>query len=149
MSKVTSPVTCDNMMSPTSPRFTSIRRSDSVSQYLEEYSGKRMEQTSDVGHDCHWTHSSALILAHQPWLTSHGDMRTVCGQDMVVDGDHVVACCALVVMEWRGENGMVKKSWEPFDEGQSKKTGIEDGAGGAGIELVIMASCGKIRKLLL
>ena len=55
-----------------SPRFTSIRRSDSVSRYLEEYSEKRMErrvETESQGDGgCHWSRSCALLLAHQPWI---------------------------------------------------------------------------------
>ena len=55
-----------------SPRFTSIRRSDSVSKYLEEYSEKRMERMVEIesqgDEGCHWTRSCALILAHQPWI---------------------------------------------------------------------------------
>ena len=58
-----------------SPRFTSIRRSDSVSKYLEEYSEKRMErrvETESQGDGgCHWTRSCALLLAHQPWIRDH------------------------------------------------------------------------------
>ena len=54
-----------------SPRFTSIRRSDSVTKYLEEYSEKRMERSLEEERGeggCYWTRSSALILSHQPWM---------------------------------------------------------------------------------
>ena len=61
-----------NSGSTQSPRFTSIRRSDSVSKYLEEYSEKRMERRQEETMSdgaCHWTRSCALILAHQPWMS--------------------------------------------------------------------------------
>lgn len=60
-----------------------------------------------------------------------------------MEGGHVSACCALLVVEWRGKNGMVNKCWEPIANEQSQTLHIDDGEG---VELVIMAACGKIRK---
>ena len=40
---------------PPIPRFTAIRRSESVSRYLEQYSEKRAATCGDTAAGCHWT----------------------------------------------------------------------------------------------
>ena len=40
---------------PATPRFTAIRRSESVSRYLEQYSEKRAASCGDTAAGCNWT----------------------------------------------------------------------------------------------
>jgi len=139
-----------------SPRFTNVRRSDSVSKYLEEYSEKRMERNSGEMRDgggCFWTRSCALILSHQLWIRSGADLVVPCGGELVLSMQKVAACCRVMVVELRGDKGMVRNYWEPEQPctlvelekevmGQVRLSKDE-------WQLVAMAECGKIRTIKL
>ena len=140
-----------------SPRFTNVRRSDSVSKYLEEYSEKRLERSNvelTDGGGCFWSRSCALILAHQVWIGRGVEMQELgCEGELIVNKDRVEACCTIMVVELRGDKGMVKRFWKP--EQPSTVVELESN----GMEethnkqeewgLVAMAGCGKIRKITL
>lgn len=140
-----------------SPRFTNVRRSDSVSKYLEEYSEKRLERSNvelTDGGGCFWSRSCALILAHQVWIGRGAEMQELsCEGELKVNKDRVEACCTVMVVELRGDKGMVKKFWEP--EQPSTLVELESDAMRQTLEkkeewgLVAMAGCGKIRKITL
>jgi len=91
-----------------SPRFTSVRRSDSVSKYLEGYTQKRLRcQQNKNASGVHWTSSCALILSKQKWMN-----RTPCTNIQTELAELGLAvCCELAVLEVRGECGKVMKHW--------------------------------------
>ena len=140
-----------------SPRFTNVRRSDSVSKYLEEYSEKRLQRSSKElrdGGDCFWSRSCALILAHQPWIIrGSGSEEQSCEGELILENDNVRACCSLAVVELRGDKGMVRHYWDP--EPLTSSMQLEREVVGKAktrkeeLEVVAMACCGKIRKIAL
>lgn len=138
-----------------SPRFTNVRRSDSVSKYLEEYSEKRLEKSGgdlQDGGGCFWSRSCALILAHQVWirgLTHQQDMK--CNGDLILSKNKVTACCQIIVVELRGDKGMVRHFWEP--QQPCPVLNLEDKVMNQiklkkeEWELVMAAHCGRLRKI--
>ena len=76
-----------------------------------------------------------------------------CEGELKVNKDRVEACCTVMVVELRGDKGMVKKFWEP--EQPTTLVELESDAMRQTLEmkeewgLVAMAGCGKIRKITL
>ena len=138
-----------NISSNQSPRFTSVRRSDSISKYLEKYSEKRIlgDSTSEGG--CYWTRSCALLLAHQPWIRK-GHFNP-CSAELRISKHQVESCCTLAVVELRGKKGLVHQSWESEPEADSRFLELEGqmAVTTEHTELVAMSSCGKLNKYLL
>ena len=138
-------------------RFTSIRRSESVSKYLESYSEARLERTREEEREeggCYWSRSCALILSHQPWIRPL-EAELSCDGEIRVSPDHqVTACCLLAVLELRGRRGLVQHCWEPTSptpslilEQEVLQEVRRDPA--QAWQLLAMAECGRLRKVSL
>ena len=141
----------NNLSISQSPRFTSIRRSESIIKHLEKFSEKRIlgDSLSDGG--CYWTRSCALLLAHQPWIRL-GHFNP-CLDEIIISKYRVESCCSLAVVELRGKRGLVHQSWEPEPEPESSPQVLElDGemvVTPEHIDIVAMSTCGKLSKYLL
>jgi len=101
------PITRSNSCSAgdMSPRFTCIRRSDSISKYLEGYAQKRLRYQSKTVSGVFWTSSCALILSKQKWISTKkcSNLKVeILGLDL---------CCDLGVVEVRGDRGKVLHHW--------------------------------------
>ena len=136
-----------------SPRFTTIRRSDSVTKYLEEYSEKRLERSLEEERGeggCYWSRSCAVILSHQPWIRS--EEISGCDGDILMSSREVQSCCTIAVVELRGRRSVVRHSWLPEvsyrclqleEEVMDQVTTSPNHSW----ELVTMATCGRLRKM--
>ena len=131
------------------PRFTIVRRSSSVSRYLEEYQQRRRGEVATSLGDCRWGRSAALLLARQPWLgvTEASQCKGEAGRQ----GEQVAACCTLAVAELRGERGAVRHWWEggegvtslPLNEVRTEVARAKDDQ----LELVVAMTCGRLLRL--
>ena len=133
------------------PRFTIVRRSSSVSRYLEEYQQRRRgEVATSLGGDCRWGRSAALLLARQPWLGAT-EASGQCKGEAGRQGEQVAACCTLAVAELRGERGAVRHWWEggegvtrlPLPEVRTEVARAKDDQ----LELVVAMACGRLLRL--
>ncbi|XP_023323968.1 uncharacterized protein LOC111697995 isoform X2 [Eurytemora carolleeae] len=124
-----------------SPRFTSVRRSDSISKYLEEYTQKRIRSMKNqTASGCFWTSSSSVILSRQKWMNS-----TPCSNIKAELPElSVVSCCELAAVEIRGEGGIVLNNWTSI----SPDTDIKFFAAGvkSSSTLVAVTECGNVIK---
>ena len=140
-------------------RFTAVKRSESVSKYLESYSEARLETRLEEERGeggCYWTPSCALLLSHQPWLRPP-EVTLSCDGEIAVSGLQVEACCLLALVELRGRRGLVEQTWDlSVSSSQSllleqeliqeaRRNCQEDQA----CQLVAMAVCGRLRKVSL
>ena len=140
-----------------SPRFTAVRRSESVSHYLESYSEARLERTREEERGeggCYWTPSCALILSHQPWLRPP-DVSLTCDGEIAVCQTQVEACCLLAVVELRGRRSLVQHSWDlttshtPSLLLQQEVMQEVRNSPDQPWQLLAMAVCGRLRKISL
>ena len=132
-----------------SQRFTNVKRSESVSKFLEGVQAKKREGS---GSSCKWGRSCALLLARQPWL---GGACSPCGGEVARRGEEVVACCWLAVAELRGERGAVRTCWEGGEEVAGLELeGVREAVGrvrgereGERLELVLAMHCGRVARI--
>jgi len=122
-----------------SPRFTSIRRSDSISKYLEGYSQKRLRyQQNKEASGVFWTSSCAMMLSKQKWMNSStcsNHKETICG---------VEVCCELGVLEIRGEGGKVIKFWTTDNQDLNPET--LSAGNSAATNILAITNCGNVFK---
>jgi len=92
---------------PMSPRFTSIRRTESVSKYLENYARRRIRSETYNGCGVHWREPFQNILAKQKWMQiSQCENKQVylpCIQTSV--------CCHPDLLEIRESGGKSLRFW--------------------------------------
>lgn len=90
-----------------SPRFTCIRRSDSISKYLEGYAQKRLRYQNKNVSGVFWSSSCALILSKQKWIST----KKCLNEKLEIPLLELELCCDLGAVEVRGERGKVLHHW--------------------------------------
>jgi hypothetical protein len=137
---------------PSSPRFTSIRRTESVSKYLENYARRRFRTEShQSGCGVHWTEPCARILAKQKWI--HNSQCQLLKVYVPCIGKTL--CCEPDTLEIRESGGKFLRYWSGAQEivslsetDISYSEGVDGGSGDSCVASGILISvCGEVVRL--
>jgi len=126
---------------PSSPRFTSIRRTESVSKYLENYARRRYKtETSQSGCGVHWTEPCARILSRQKWI-----QISQCTEDKVyLQCINTTLCCDPDTLEIREAGGKFLRYWTGAQEILALEDEILENSVASG---VVISECGEVVRM--